>query len=185
MLFRLFTILAVAALAVSTWILSTPGRIPSPESAAPRAQMPSYYLKTAILTDYDESGIPSVRVAAERIDQIANGPEIALHDVRVDYQPPSGPSWVVTGDLAHVESDGDAVDVAGNVRLLGQNQAGDGPALIRTDVLRYDVATGIASTQSDVHVDFAQQTVSARGLVANMKDRTLLLESRVNGRFRP
>jgi LPS export ABC transporter protein LptC len=185
MLFRLFTIMAVVALAISTWVLSTPGRTPNRESAAPQAQMPSYYLKTAILTDYDESGIPSVRIAAERIDQIANGPEVALHDVRVDYQPSTGPSWVMTGDLAHVESGGQAVDVTGNVRMLGQSQAGEGPALIRTDTLRYDVARGIASTQSEVHIDFAQQTVSARGLVANMKDRTLLLESRVNGRFRP
>jgi len=124
MLFRLFTIMAVVALAISTWVLSTPGRTPNRESAAPQAQMPSYYLKTAILTDYDESGIPSVRIAAERIDQIANGPEVALHDVRVDYQPSTGPSWVMTGDLAHVESGGQAVDVTGNVRMLG-NLLGD------------------------------------------------------------
>ena len=162
--------------------------------------MPGYYLKNTILTDYDESGMPSLRIAADRIDQIDHGSEVVLFGVHVDYQPPTGQAWVLTGDVAHVAPGGGAIDVTGNVRLQGQaeGRAGDARArdarqaegraaapLIRTDALRYDVPLALATTQSEVHIDFGSQTVSARGLVAHLKERTLLLQSRVNGRFHP
>jgi lipopolysaccharide export system protein LptC len=61
MFFRIFTVFAVAALAISTWILSSPARRPSNLSAAKQADLPGYFLKNAILTDYDQSGTPSIR----------------------------------------------------------------------------------------------------------------------------
>jgi hypothetical protein len=69
---ELFTLLAVIALAVSTWILSSPSHRPA-RAAGAAAENPGYYLKNAILTDYDANGDPSVRIAADRIDQIDHG----------------------------------------------------------------------------------------------------------------
>jgi LPS export ABC transporter protein LptC len=184
MLIRVFTFLAVAALAISTWILSSPHRrltVPPEMQAA----LPGYYLKGAILTDYDLAGAPSLRIQAERIDQIDHGTEVALYHVRFDYVPPNGQAWVMFGDTAHVEPGGSVVDVAGNVRIEGQSFEHQGTAVIRTDTLRYDVPEGIASTQSDVRVDFGAHTLSARGLIANLKDRTMHLENKVSGRFQP
>ncbi|HLW25178.1 MAG TPA: LPS export ABC transporter periplasmic protein LptC [Steroidobacteraceae bacterium] len=184
MLIRIFTFLAVAALAISTWILSGPHRrgVVPPEV---QAALPGYYLKGATLTDYDLSGDPSLRIQAERIDQIDHGPEVALYHVRFDYQAPNGQAWVMFGDTAHVEPGGNVVDVAGNVRIQGQSTEHQGTAVIHTETLRYDVPQGIASTPSDVRVEFGAHTLTARGLVANLKDRTLHLESKVNGRFQP
>jgi LPS export ABC transporter protein LptC len=184
MLIRLFTIIAVAALAISTWFLSSPHRrnTASPEM---QAALPGYYLKDAILTDYDLAGAPSLRIRAERIDQIDHGPEVALYHVRIDYQSSNGQSWVLFGDTAHVEPGGNVVNVAGNVRIEGQSEGHQGTAVIRTDTLRYDVPQGLASTQSDVRVDFGAHTLTARGMVANLNDRTLHLDQKVNGRFQP
>jgi len=181
--FRLITVLAIVALAVTTWFLSSPGRTPALGGRAAQAETPGYYFGNAILTDYDAEGLPSIRVGAGRIDQIDHGAEVALFDVRVDYQPPSGQGWVLTGETAHVEPGGQAVDVAGNVRLQGDSRGG--APVIRTDALRYDVPLGMATTPDEVHIDFERQTMSARGLVANLRDRSLRLESRVNGRFYP
>ncbi len=89
------------------------------------------------------------------------------------------------GDTAHVEPGGKIVDLQGNVRLQGTDPAYAGTAVIRTDKLSYDVPEGIASTKSDVLIDFRRHSLSARGLIANLKQRTLRLESRVNGRFQP
>ena len=47
--------------------------------------MPGYYFKNAVLTDYDEAGVPSIRIQADRIDQIDHGNEVALYNVRVNY----------------------------------------------------------------------------------------------------
>jgi len=184
MLFRLFTMLTVIALAVSTWELSNSDRTPI-VSEDERAQAPGYYLKNAVMTDYDEGGEPSLKIAAARIDQVGHGTEVALVDVRVDYDAPNGQDWVMFGDTAHVEPDGKIVDISGNVRLQGTDPEHPGVAIIRTATLRYDVSDEIASTKSDVRVDFGRHSLTARGLFANLRERTVRLESRVNGHFLP
>jgi LPS export ABC transporter protein LptC len=184
MLFRFFTVLAVIALGVSTWILTSPARRPQTQVDSKQADLPGYYLKNATLTDYDLAGNPGIRIEAERIDQIGHGTEVALYNVRVKYQPPNGQSWVMVGDVAHVEPGGKVVDVSGNVRLQGEATGTAGTAVIRTDNLSYNVPDAVASTESDVRIDFAQHTLTAHGLNANLK-HTMRLESKVNGRFHP
>jgi LPS export ABC transporter protein LptC len=183
MFFRVFTVLAVAALAISTWILSSPAHRPLATNAANQADLPGYFLKNAILIDYDESGVPSIRIEAERIDQVAHSNEVELYNVRVNYDAPGGQTWVMFGDTAHVLPGGNLVDVTGNVRLQGEAPDTEGAAVIRTDTLRYDVARSLATTKSDVRIDFGGHILTARGLIANLKERTVRLESKVNGRF--
>jgi LPS export ABC transporter protein LptC len=142
-----------------------------------------------VLTDYDLSGNPTMRIEAERIDQIAHGNEVALYNVKFDYQSPNGETWIMLGDVAHVQPGGKVVDLSGNVRLQGDPQgaaqAGAQGAVIRTDTLSYDVEDAVARTASDVRIDFANHTLTARGLIANLKEHTVRLESKVNGRFHP
>jgi LPS export ABC transporter protein LptC len=185
MLFRIFTLLAVVALVISTWILSSPVRRPQPTSDAAKGDLPGYYLKNTVLTDYDEAGMPTIRIEAERIDQIGHTPEVVLNNVRVNYLSQNGQNWVMVGDVAHVQPGGKAVDVSGNVRLQGENADHSPGAVVHTDALTYDVTDSIASTKSDVRIDFGAHTLTARGLVANLKERTMRLESKVNGRFQP
>jgi LPS export ABC transporter protein LptC len=190
MLFRVFTVLAVVALVISTWILSSPVRRPHASGDAKQAELPGYYLKNAVLSDYDLDGNPGVRIEAERIDQIDHGNEVALYNIRVVYQAQNGQSWVMVGDVAHVQPDGKVVDVTGNVRLQGEpggREAGgrEGAAVVRTDTLSYNVQDAVASTKSDVRIDFSDHTLTAHGLTANLKERTMRLESKVNGRFHP
>jgi LPS export ABC transporter protein LptC len=105
--------------------------------------------------------------------------------VQVNYQTPGGQAWVMVGDTAHVEPGGKIIDVSGNVRLQGESSASDSPAIVRTDTLRYDVPNSVATTKSDVRIEFGGHTLTARGLTANLKERTMRLESKVNGRFHP
>jgi LPS export ABC transporter protein LptC len=185
MLFRIFTVLAVVALAISTWILSSPAHRPQPTSNAGKADLPGYYLKNTVLTDYDEAGVPTIRIEAERIDQVAHTPEVVLSNVRVNYLSQSGQNWVMFGDVAHVQPGGKVVDVSGNVRLQGESADHSPAAVVHTDALTYDVTASIASTKSDVRIDFGEHSLTGRGLIANLKERTLRLESKVHGRFQP
>ena len=185
MLFRVFTVLAVVALVVSTVILTSPAHRQQAKIDAQQADLPGYYLKNTVLTDYDLAGNPGIRIEAERIDQIAHGNEVALYNIRVVYQAPNGQSWVMVGDVAHVQPGGKVVDVTGNVRLQGEAAGREGTPVVRTDTLTYDVPDAVASTKSDVRIDFAQHTLTARGFSANLKERTMRLESKVNGRFHP
>src|SRR6202046_745426 len=163
MFFRVFTVLAVAALVIITWISSSPSHRPSEQGGAKQADLPGYYLKSAILTDYDASGAPSIRIEAERIDQIDHGNEVALSNVRVNYEAPGGQAWVLIGDRAHVQPGGKIIDVAGNVRLQGENPGTPGTAVIRTDLLSYNVPEGIASTKSDARIDYGGPLFPPRG----------------------
>src|ERR1700722_2537300 len=155
MFFRVFTVLAVAALIIITWISSSPSHRPSEQGGAKQADLPGYYLKNAILTDYDASGAPSIRIEADRIDQIDHGNEVELYNVRVNYDTPGGQNWLLVGDTAHVRPGGTIVDVAGNVRLQGEVSATDPtPAIMHSDTLSYDVPNATASTKDDVRIDF-------------------------------
>jgi lipopolysaccharide export system protein LptC len=185
MLFRLFTVLAVAALAVSTWILSSPAHRPLQILGTAQADLPGYYLKNALLTDYDAAGSPTIRMEAERIDQIDHSPEVALSGVRVHYQAPNGQKWILIGDTAHVQPGGKLIDVAGNVRLQGDGSEQAATEVVLTDALTYDVPEAVVSTKSDVRIEFGVHALTGRGLVANLKERTIHLESKVNGRFIP
>jgi lipopolysaccharide export system protein LptC len=184
MAFRIFTLLAVIALVVSTWILSSPGHRPASTSGA-MASLPGYYLKNAILTDYDANGAVSIRIHADRIDQVDHGPEVTLYNVHVDYQSPQGQSWVLLGDTGHVQAGGKVIDVAGNVRLEEQGPEHAGTAVLHTDTLSYDVPDSVATTESDVRIDFGPHILTAKGLIANLKERTMHLKAKVNGRFQP
>ena len=185
MLFRVFTVLASVALVISIWIFTSPVRRLQTKTDAKQPELPGYYLKNAVLTDYDLAGNPGIRIEAERIDQIAHGNEVALYNVRVLYQASNGEAWVMVGDVAHVQPDGKVVDVTGNVRLQGEGTGREGSAVVRTDTLSYDVPDAVASTKGDVRIEFGGHVLTARGLVANLKERTLRLESKVNGRFQP
>ncbi len=185
MRFRFLTLIALAALAISTWFLSSPGRMPGAGNAPRHVETPGYYLKDGVLTEYDADGNPTVRIAAKRIDQVQHSDEVLLHDIRVDYQAPDGAQWVMVGDTAHVRPGGDFVDLSGNVELQGTERERTGAPVIRTDALSYDVKQSIASTDGDVRIDFLLHTLTAHGLVANLRERTVRLESRINGHFHP
>ena len=182
MFFRLFTVLAVTALAISTF-LSSPAHRPAPAYPTVRTELPGYYFADAVLTDYDAAGTAGIRLDALRIDQIDHGDEIVLSDVRLHYQPPNGQRWVLTGTKGRVEPGGKIIDMSGDVRLQGEDTAHAGTAVVLTDALRYDVPASLVTTRSDVRIEFGAQTLNARGLAANLKERTMRLEQKVNGRF--
>lgn len=185
MLLRLISLLSLAALAIGTWILSTQSRTPKSAPATSRDTLPGYYLKGTVMTDYDAAGAPNVKIAAERIEQIDQSTDVMLHNVRLDYQAPGGQLWVMVGDQAHVQRNGKVVDVNGNVQMQGLEQGRQGPAVVNTDRVSYDIDTAEVRTDSEVRIAFGPHTLTAHGLVARLKDRTMRLESRVYGRFTP
>ena len=183
MLFRLFTLVAVVALAISTWILSSPAHRPTAISGTDQSGLPGYYLKHAVLTDYDATGAPTIRLEAERIDQVDHGTEVALSSVRLTYQAPNGQNWVIIGDTGRVEPGGKIIDIAGHVLLHGTSTQHAGTAIVHAQTLRYDVPEAIVTTADDVRVEFGASTLTAHGLKGNLKDRTFHLDQKVNGRF--
>jgi LPS export ABC transporter protein LptC len=71
------------------------------------------------------------------------------------------------------------------VRLQNEVTGNAPAAVIRTDAMSYNVPESIATSKDDVRIDFGKHTLTAHGLTANLKERTMRLESKVNGRFQP
>jgi LPS export ABC transporter protein LptC len=185
MWFRAFTVVAVFALGISTWFLSSPTHRPT-YASGDDSNLPGYFLSDAVLTDYDEAGAPGIRIEAKRMEEVAHSTDVALFDVKVDYRPPEGEAWTMYGDTAHVVQGTKIVDVRGNVRLEGEASGPQGLVpVIHTDSLHYDIDKEIVTTGDDVRLDFGPNTLTARGLFANLKDRTMRLEYKVHGTFHP
>ena len=164
MAFPIFTILAVIALGVSTWFLSSPSSPAGRRLGGRAAQLPGYYLKNAVLTDYDLNGAsPSGSMPTASIRSITP-PRWRCTTCASTISPREGQAWVLLGDTGHVESNGQIIDVAGNVRLEETSSDRAGTAVLHTDTLRYSVPDAIATTQSDVRIDFGVHTLTARGL---------------------
>jgi len=185
MLLRIFTLCSLAALAIGTWVLSTQSRAPKSHGRTGMENLPGYYLKGTVMTDYDTLGAASIKIAAERIQQVDQSTEVELFNVRLDYQGPTGQTWVMVGDKARVHPGGKQVDVTGNVQLQGLDQGREGPATVRTDTISYDVDSAEVHTDSDVKIIFGPHTLIAHGLLARLKEQTMRLKSRVNGHFTP
>ena len=141
MLFRVFTVLAVVALVISTWILSSPARrAVELERSANQADLPGYYLKNAVLTDYDAAGAPSIRIEAERIDQIdarqRGGAVQRPRELRCAGRPDLG-----DGRRHRACSAGRQDRRCHRQRASAGRESPDteGTAVIHTDTLRYDV----------------------------------------------
>jgi LPS export ABC transporter protein LptC len=185
MWFRAFTLIMVMALGISTWFLSSPSHRPG-NLSGDDSKLPGYFLKDAVLTDYDEFGTPGLRIEAKRIEQVAHTNDVVLFNVKVEYRPPEGESWTMFGDTGHVEQGANIVDVQGNVRLEGEATGSKGLIpVVHTDSLHYDVDKQIVTTRDDVRLDFGPNVVTARGLYANLKERTMRLEYKVHGIFHP
>jgi LPS export ABC transporter protein LptC len=182
---RLFALLGLLALALGSWFLTDPSKDSGPKPKAPAAAKLGYFLKGTVLTDYGANGAPAIRIAAERIDQVPGANDVELHNVRLDYAASSDRLWIMVGEHARVQDGGQQIDVIGNVRLQGLDRGREGPAVIRTDQLHYDVPNAVAHTDGDVRIEFSRHMLTARGLTARLNERSMQLESRVNGRFNP
>jgi len=101
--------------------LSSPARRPSAQNRRPAVGTAGLLPQERHPHRLQCRGAPSIRIEAERIDQVDHGNEVALYNVRVNYDAPNGQNWIMVGDTAHVQPGGKIIDVAGNVRLQGEN----------------------------------------------------------------
>ena len=142
---------------------------------------PGYYLENAIVTDMTAEGTPGVRLAAERIQQIPEDNSIALTNVQVDYLALREQRWRLTADAGIVPAGSTTITFSGDVTLESEDQPH--AAVIHTDTLSIDTRSSVASTAAPVSIEVSGHRVHARGMIADLEENRVELESNVNGRF--
>jgi lipopolysaccharide export system protein LptC len=176
-------VILLGALVFSRQFFSRAPAFDKPEQSRDRA-VAGYYLTNAILEQSDQSGKPLYRLQAERIEQFPNSDLVRLSMVRVNY-PGNGPGqgWDLSANEGEIMGAGRKIVLRNNVQAL--ERGGNARRLIKTSVLIFDPVKSIASTDADVILELDGYSLSATGLIADLKAHTVELQSTVNARFEP
>jgi len=146
---------------------------------------PGYTAREAVLIETNASGQPMYTLRASAIHQQPASQEVLLDNVRMQFRDPQGDIWNGRADHARIMDDAASIALMGAVSITGMLPGSPLPAQISTEQLDVDTHTEVLSTQAPVELSWGEQRVNALGLVAQLKDQHLKLESEVHGRYEP
>ncbi len=185
MIWRIFVVCALV-IVVGVSVFNKDRRpVPEPTTARFEPPQPGYYMTGARITEMGEDGQPLYRVEARRIRQNPTDSGIQLEELTLQYHAPGARDWTVTAARGYVPPGSKKLNLAGDVRIVGQPTADVQPAIVRTERLTLDTESNLASTRDRVDIEWGSRRLSTMGLVADLKAEKLQLESAVHGRFVP
>jgi LPS export ABC transporter protein LptC len=173
----------LAAVAAASWFLSRPPAEVSVVSEVEQDTPLGYYLRDAVLIGTDTNGKISYRIYADEVEQHDANDDLVLRKVRVEYDSSEHVPWRLTADEGTVELHGEYLDLAGSVRLSNESEEGVVPTVVKTQQLRLDPASFVASSEEAVAFVRGKARISAVGLRADLKDGRLDLQSQGYGQF--
>jgi LPS export ABC transporter protein LptC len=184
MIYRILAILTIIAVIVASIFLS---RQQGPTPAATTVQAnewdEGYSAQNAKLVETGTDGLPLYTLNAATIRQLPNEDQVWLTQVQMSFRDANGNPWSGTADRGELEQAADRVQLAGNVHISGTMGGTAGDAQMFTATLSVDLRTNIVSTKDPVQMLWAGKQLSSTGLVANLKDDHVELESAVHGTY--
>jgi|SRR5579883_1712828 len=183
MIYRLLAVLTIVAVIVASLLLSREqGAAPTSTRVQENAFNEGYSATKASLVQTGADGRPVYTLDAATIRQLPNEGQVQLTQVQMSFRDSDGDPWTVTADRGELEQAAQQVQLAGNVHVSGILPA-SGTAQISTAALSVDIRGDVVSTQDPVQIVWSGRPLSSVGLVANLKDQRLQLESAVHGTF--
>jgi LPS export ABC transporter protein LptC len=175
----------LAILAAATWFVTWQRQDAAPpiESAAEAVPL-GYFARGARIVGTDEEGRPTYRIFAERLDELPGEEQLELTGVDVDYQPAQDAAWSLSADTATYARDGSQIDLVGSVEIRSAPADDTKAVTINTQRLMFSPDTSRAESDADVHVRVGDWQLDGASLRADLKERTLELES-VRGTLAP
>jgi lipopolysaccharide export system protein LptC len=190
----------VIALVAGVYFVSRMSRGSDTDNAsAPQLRDPGYAARDAEVIETGEDGRERYRLNAEHIRQQSETGEIELERLAMNYQPTQDATgsgkpasaaspdalraWRVTADRGTVQANGDQVRLDGQVHVVGPAPGSGLPIEFTTDLLFMSLNAEVIRTESPVTVKFSGHRVTAVGMQADLKARTLRLESDVHGKI--
>jgi lipopolysaccharide export system protein LptC len=185
-IYRLVAVLAALVLIVGIVLLSAPQRESSPRAAAGGPlHDPGYSAVQARLVQTGADGLPIYTLDAAQIQQLPDQGKVELQHVQLGFRDASGNEWTARAARGELEQNSGVVQLAGDVHVRGILPGTTDPAQIISEHLAYNTNTQIVTTRDPVTLIMSGRELNATGLVANLKERRLQLESAVHGTFRP
>ncbi len=187
MIYRLLILLGLALAAVAVWLTLTSGQTGPVTTQASRSLAPDqgYSATDATVVETGADGLPMYTLQARQVQQGPADDIFDLTTVHMTFRDESGGQWHARSDRAQARQDSAQVDLAGAVDVSGRFAGTDQPAHILTDILNVDTRMQIIRTRSAVTLNWDGNVVDARGLVVNIMEHHMKLESQVHGHIVP
>ena len=185
MILRALAAAAVIALLAIAW-LALHGEVSgpaAPETARVSAQNPGYSASDAVLTETGPDGRPTYTLHAAQIREHPASRVALLDRVEMQFRDTAGQLWHGRADQARVTDQASQVDLSGNVTLSGMLPGTGEPVRISTDRLSVDTHAEVVATSDPVTIDVAGGQLTARGIVARLREQRIRLESQVHGHY--
>jgi len=174
---RIVIILAIIGIVIGALILGQGGpSLPVPTGTEGSQELAGYSARNAEVVQSGDDGRAEFTVISPLIRQQANDDRVLLDVPRLTFNSEENGVWHAQARSGLIQADGRSVELHGEVRMNGELSGS--PVTIDTSTLSYDTTTEIARTPAHITVtDGRGSTLNAKGLVANLKDSTLELES--------
>jgi LPS export ABC transporter protein LptC len=185
-IYRLVAMLALLVLIVGIVLLSAPQHeVSAPATAGAPAHDPGYSAVQARLVQTGADGLPVYTLDAAQIQQLPDQGKVELQQVRLGFRDVSGNEWTARSARGELTQGSGVVQLEGNVRVAGTLPGSNETTDLSTERLAFDTRSQIISTRDPVTIVMSGRQLNALGMVANLKDRHVQLESAVHGSFLP
>jgi LPS export ABC transporter protein LptC len=99
------------------------------------------------------------------------------------FRDASGGEWTARAERGELAQNSGIVKLEGAVHVAGVLPGSAEPAVITSESLAFDTNEQILTTREPVTLLMTGRTLEAHGMVANLKERRVQLESDVHGSF--
>lgn len=186
MIFRIFATLVLLAVIGGSLLIGRQQReAETPAPASRPAEELGYGARDAKLIETGADGKPMYTLNAKSIEQHPKDDSVQLQVVHMIFDDVDGNRWTVDAQHGDIVSDGANIDLSGDVHVAGLLPGTDQPADIASDRLSFDTHTNVVTSADPVILTWAGRQIHAVGIVANLKDSRVQLESAVHGFFQP
>ena len=184
MIYRIFAFLTIAAVIVASLLLSRQqSGTPASTTVRQASWDAGYSAHYARLVQTNGDGSPLYTLNAATIRQQPNEDQVQFTRVQMTFRDRNGNAWTASADRGELAQSSQQVELSGNVHVAGAFRGGASPAQISTDALSVDLRSDIVSTKQPVTLLWSGLALASTGLIADLKDQRVHLESDVHATF--
>jgi LPS export ABC transporter protein LptC len=186
MILRIFASLALVALIAGSILLGRQQRAQTPPSGSPPTHELGYGARDAQLIETGPDGRPKYTLNAKSIEQHPADDSVELHTVHMIVNDETGNHWTVDAQRGDIQHGGENVELSGDVHIDGVLPGTQETADISSERVSLNTQTDVVTSDNPVTLAWgAGRQIHTVGILANLKDSHVRLESNVHGIFQP
>jgi LPS export ABC transporter protein LptC len=143
-----------------------------------------YSARNAVLIETGADGLPMYTLNADVIRQHPSD-GVEFEQVQMSFRDADGQTWKGRADRGELTTDTAKIDLTGDVHVNGLLPGSAQLADLATEKLSVDTHESIINTSEPVSLTSPGRQLRSKGLLAELKEHHLVLESNVRGAFTP